>query len=73
MEDQIQPLDTPTEGPNQPNQPNQPHNILPEPMANPHQLNWSYFKPEFAGKMDEDAEAHLPRSNDWMDHPQLTK
>ena len=31
------------------------------------QLNWSYFKPEFAGKPDEDAEAHLLRTNDWMD------
>ena len=25
------------------------------------------FKPEFAGKPDEDVEAHLLRSNDWMD------
>ena len=31
------------------------------------QLIWSYFKPEFAGKPDEDAEAHLHRMNDWMD------
>ena len=30
------------------------------------QLNWSYFKPEFSGKPDEDAEAHLPCTNDWM-------
>ena len=29
-------------------------------------LNWSNFKPEFSGKPDEDAEAHLPHSNDWM-------
>ena len=36
-------------------------------MANQQQLNWSYFKPEFAGKMDEDGEAHLLRTNDWMD------
>ena len=36
-------------------------------MANQQQLNWSYFKPEFAGKMDEDAEAHLLRTNDWVD------
>ena len=35
-------------------------------MAIPQQLNWSYFKTEFAGKMDEDAEAHLLRTNDWM-------
>ena len=29
-------------------------------------LNWSYFKPEFSGKPDEDAEAHLHHKNDWM-------
>ena len=45
-------------------------------MANQQQLNWSYFKPEFAGKPEEDVEAHLLRSNDWMethDFPQDTK
>ena len=31
------------------------------------QLNWSLFKPEFAGKPDEDAETHLLRTNNWMD------
>ena len=25
-----------------------------------------YFKPEFSGKPDEDAEAHLLHANDWM-------
>ena len=30
-------------------------------------LNWSHFKPEFAGKPDEDVEAHFLRTNDWMD------
>ena len=30
-------------------------------------LNWSNFKPEFSGKPDEDAEAHLLCTNDWMD------
>ena len=30
-------------------------------------LNWSHFKPEFAGKPDNDAAAHLLRINDWMD------
>ena len=30
------------------------------------QLNWLHFKPEFTGKPDKDAEAHL-RTNDWMD------
>ena len=29
-------------------------------------LNWSNFKPEFSGKPDEDAEAHLVCSNEWM-------
>ena len=31
------------------------------------QLNWSHFKPEYAGKPDEDMKAHLLRTNDWMD------
>ena len=69
-EEPIQPLGAPAEDPNQPNQPkqpNQPQNIIPVPMANLQQLNWSYFKPEFAGKMDEDVEAHPLRTNDWMD------
>ena len=30
-------------------------------------LNWSNFKPEFSGKPEEHAEAHLLCSNDWMD------
>ena len=30
-------------------------------------LNWSNFKPEFSGKPEEDAEAHLLCSNDWME------
>ena len=30
------------------------------------QLNWSHFKPKYAGKPEEDAEAHLLRTNDWM-------
>ena len=32
----------------------------------PH-LNWSHFKPKFTGKTDEDVEAHLLRTNDWVD------
>ena len=62
MEEPNQPLDAPTEEPNQPNQPNQTPN-LPDPMANQQQLNWAYFKPEFAGKPEEDVEAHLLRTN----------
>ena len=47
----------PDNRPNQPNQPTPPPNQLPnlpanppEQMANPQQLNWSYFKAGFAGK-----------------------
>ena len=29
-------------------------------------LNWYHFKPEFSGKPDEDAEAHLLCTNNWM-------
>ena len=29
-------------------------------------IKWSYFKPEFSGKPEEDAEAHLLCSNDQM-------
>ena len=29
-------------------------------------LNWSHFKPEFSGKPDEGAEAHMLCTNDWM-------
>ena len=32
----------------------------------PIHINWSYFKPEFSGKPEEDAEAHLLCFNDWM-------
>ena len=31
------------------------------------QLNWSHFKPKYSGKPDKDVEAHLLRTNDWMD------
>ena len=75
-----QPLDLPTEEPDQPNpppnqlnQPDQPNLPLvipenpPTPMVQPSQLNWSYFKPEFLGKPEEDTEVHLLRTNDWME------
>ena len=29
-------------------------------------MNWSLFKPEYSGKPDEEVEAHLLRTNDWM-------
>ena len=38
--------------------------IQPAPLT---QLNWSFFKPEFASKPDENAESYLLRTNDWMD------
>ena len=31
------------------------------------QLNWSHFKPDYTGRPDKDAEAHLLRTNNWMD------
>ena len=40
-----------------------------QPAAAPQQIirmNWSHFKPEFSGRPDEDVEAHLLRTNDWM-------
>ena len=39
-------------------------------------MNWLHFKPEFSGKPDEDVEAHLLRTNDWMtthDYPEAVK
>ena len=42
----------------------------PQQLAQPAQqvvhLNWSHFKLEFSGKLNEDAEAHLPYTNDLM-------
>ena len=64
----------PNPPPNPPNPPNPP-----TPLPNPHdpmnlpippqsqQLNWSYFKPEFSGKEEEDATEHLLKTNDWME------
>ena len=40
--------------------------IVPAALQRP-QLNWSHFKPKYAGKLEEDIEAHLLRTNDWMD------
>ena len=45
----------------QPQQPQQPvippGHLQPVPLA-PTDMNWSYFKPEFSGKPEEDPEAH---------------
>ena len=35
------------------------------------QLNWSHFKPEFSGKPEEDEEACLLRTKNWMDTHQF--
>ena len=46
-------------------------------LAGPQQqvvhLNWSHFKPEFSGKPEEDSEAHLLGSNDWMNAHHLVE
>ena len=76
-----QPPNNPPNPPNPPPiLPNLPPNQPPNPPANPPnpmqpqnppfqvpQLNWSYFKPDFSGKPEEDAIAHLLRTNDWME------
>ena len=49
--------------PNQQQQKNQDHAGQQQEVVH---LNWSNFKPEFSGKPDEDAEAHLRHSNNWM-------
>ena len=39
-------------------------------------INWSHFKAEFSGKPEEDVEAHLLPTNDWMtthDIPEAVK
>ena len=57
--------------PNPPPPPaDQPEPQAPQQPVQPAQqvvhLNWSHFKPEFSGKPDEDSEAHLLCTNDWM-------
>ena len=45
-------------------------------VQQPIRMNWSHFKPEFSGRSDEDVEAHLLRTNDWMtthDFPEAVK
>ena len=57
----LQAIPLPPQNPFLPNAP-----IAPEVPQRP-QLNWSHFKPEYVGKPEEDAEAHLLKTNDWMD------
>ena len=42
-----------------------PRQVAPQ-IIQQHMFNWSNFKPEFAGKPEEDAEVHLLCTNDWM-------
>ena len=42
-----------------------------QPIPHMPPLNWSHFKPQFSGKPDEDAKAHLHGTNDWMDTHRL--
>ena len=62
-------------GPHAPGDPAPPAPQAPQqPMQQAQQmpdLNWSYFKPEFSGKPEEDVEAHLLRTNDWMNTHQF--
>ena len=69
----------PNQNPNQNQNPDNPNNVpnQNQPPFNPFlsiapelprpQLNWSHFKPEYAGKPDKDLKAHLLGLNDWMD------
>ena len=51
--------------------------LLPQPTQQVNLcMNWSHFKPEYSGKPEEDVEAHLLRTNDWMnthDFPDVVK
>ena len=60
-------LPNPPNPPNPPNHPNQPNPMDQPNLPQPQQMNWSYFKPEFLGKAEEDNAAHLLKTNDWMD------
>ena len=44
-----------------------PQPVLPQPGQEVQMhMNWSHFKPEYSGKPEEDVEAYLLRTNDWM-------
>ena len=59
----------PPQNPNNPIIPNAPQALeaLHPPALHMPPLNWSHFKPEYSGKPNEDAEAHLLRTKEWMD------
>ena len=67
-EEPQQPVNVPAEGAEEPQEPNNPNPLQEQPhvpIAN-NQLNWSHFKPDFSGKPEEDVEANLLRTTDWM-------
>ena len=43
----------------------QPVLLQPGQQAQMH-MNWSHIKPEYSSKPEEDVEAHLLRTNNWM-------
>ena len=59
--------DDPPQPAPQPAQQPAPQPTLPQPgqQVQMH-INWSHFKPEYSSKPEEDVEAHLLRTNDWM-------
>ena len=59
---QLSILQQPAQLPVPPDQPILTHQIQHMP-----QLSWSHFKPGFSGRPEEDAEAHLLRTNACMD------
>ena len=51
----------------QPPQQPLPQTLQPQQAHQAHMhINWSHFKPEYSGKSEKDVEAHLLRTNDWM-------
>ena len=48
-----------------PADPNVPAPAAPQ-IAHQPALNWLHFRPEFAGKPEEDVEAYILHTNDWM-------
>ena len=51
----------------QPPQQPPPQSLQPQQAQQAHMcMDWSHFKPEYSGKAEEDVEAHLLITNDWM-------
>ena len=50
-----------------PNQPTPQEPAAPQAHVGQELMNCSHFRPEFAGKLEEDVEAHLLCTNGWMD------